>query len=72
MTISRFETEEHLDAAVGDTRALWLALHAPDVFRMEEDAEALRALASRIEERAAAARRAFEAAGELAPMVAGN
>ncbi len=63
MAISRLETEQHLDAVVDLSRALWRALEAPDLFAMEEDAHALKALAMQIEDRAAAARAAFEGHG---------
>lgn len=63
MTISRLETEEHLDSLVSRSRALWRALDAPGLFLLDEDAEALKALAAEIEDEAAAARNAFEGHG---------
>lgn len=57
---SRLEIETHLDAAVDLSRALWRALGSADLFTLEVDAAALRALASQIEDHAAAARNIFE------------
>jgi hypothetical protein len=63
MTTSRLEIEERLDAIVNRSRALWRALGAPDLFLLDEDAEALKGLAMEIENDAAAARNAFEGHG---------
>jgi hypothetical protein len=51
---------------VNRSRALWRALGASDLFLLDEDAEALRALAIEIEDEAAAARNAFENPAEVA------
>jgi hypothetical protein len=56
MTTSRLEFEERLDAIVNRSRALWRALGASDLFLLDEDAKALKALAAEIEDEAAAAR----------------
>jgi hypothetical protein len=66
MSTSRLETEQHLDAIVNRSRALWRALGAPDLFPLGEDAEALKVLAMEIEDHAAAARNAFEGHAEAA------